>query len=187
MVSNDVLQKVERMALAIAKHQRGEDHLQPLPVLAQKLQGEIQELETTINPIEELVDVLYYSLCAVIKTVQDAQYQGFTQEELERAMFAKYERRASGLPKDFAAERTAIALALELGECPNHVPDSWGQCENCGRSILWGGWEMYLARLRPYHGAVLVDAPDVASVQRVCAERYQVEEKDVQGRKRRCS
>lgn len=116
--------EIVSLALQIAQHQRGEDHLQDVDILAAKYQAEIEELHSTDYAPEELTDVLYYAICINAQGQHNELEEcssdifprfSYSQAQIEAAALAKFRLRAAGRDtKDKAAERLAIEVAMAL-------------------------------------------------------------------------
>lgn len=122
MISAQFLCEVVGYALQIAKRQRNEDHLQSVEILENKFQAELAELEDAEGIWDEMPDLCYYAICLAAQGQSARLWQleyeicehfEISAVEIEAATRAKYSRRASGLPKDFDAERKAIQDALK--------------------------------------------------------------------------
>lgn len=119
MFTQSFLDEIKRLALQIAIRQRGEDHLQPVGKLKEKLIEEYRELAETTHAWDEIPDVTYYTACLVLQGDAFAQSMlqgtlllfGETLARAEAATLAKYRLRATQ-PKDIIAERAAIMAAL---------------------------------------------------------------------------
>lgn len=120
--SREFQEQIVALALQIAKHQRGEDHLQDVDILAAKYQAEVEELHETEYAPEELTDVLYYAVCLSSQGRHDELEEfafdlfprfDYSQAQIEAATLAKFQLRAAGRDtKDKAAERRAIEAAI---------------------------------------------------------------------------
>lgn len=121
-------EEIITLALAIARQQRNENHLQEPSLLLKKyLHERDAELPFAENAWDELPDVMYYAVCLAAYDMPYA-LNDLTQhvlprynvmmEQVQAACLAKYRRRAAGMPKDIEAERAAILAAIgEKDEC----------------------------------------------------------------------
>jgi len=125
------ISEIVSLALQVAKHQRGEEHLQPHDMLKLKLLREYAEFEEALatkgrlDVLSELADITYYNACSFaldnderdLQEVQRyiCQRAGVTVEQSYIAALAKYRLRASApSTKNFDAENEAIRQALDL-------------------------------------------------------------------------
>lgn len=115
------LGQVKDLAKQIAYHQRCARELQGVPTLIAKYERELQELQETSTPEEEIPDIVYYAVqlwwqgkpVYLSQAEQIVKQYGLSIQQAQWITLAKYTIRAEGRnSKDFERERAEIRRIL---------------------------------------------------------------------------